>query len=339
MPKLLPDSQRVPRRAAFVIALAAPLAAISLHLLPALLSGLLIHAMVRALAPRLERHLSTRTARVMVVALLAVAVIAAVCALVVGMLAFFHGDIGSLSALMQKMAEVVESSRSWLPEWIDAYLPADRIELQAAAAGWLREHAGEIQLFGKESLRGLVHAVLGMVIGALLALRESDRSRIQSPLVADLALHASNFDNAFRQIVFAQVQIAAINAAITGIYLDVVLRWFGIHLPLAKTMVALTFVTGLLPIAGNLISNLVIVVLSLAHSPALALASLAFLVVIHKLEYFLNARIVGKRIKARAWELLVAMLVMEAAFGIPGLILAPIYYAFLKAEIERREWL
>jgi len=77
------------------------------------------------------------------------------------------------------------------------------------------------------------------------------------------------------------------------------------------------------------------VVLSLAHSPDLALLSLAFLVIVHKFEYFLNARIVGERIKARAWELLVAMLVMEAALGIPGLILAPIYYAFLKTEIER----
>jgi predicted PurR-regulated permease PerM len=56
-------------------------------------------------------------------------------------------------------------------------------------------------------------------------------------------------------------------------------------------------------------------------------------VVIHKLEYFLNATIVGSRIHARAWELLVAMLVMEAAFGLAGLIAAPIYYAYVKNEL------
>ena len=38
---------------------------------------------------------------------------------------------------------------------------------------------------------------------------------------------------------------------------------------------------------------------------------------------------------AHAWELLVAMLVMEAAFGIGGVIAAPIYYAFIKDELER----
>jgi len=60
-------------------------------------------------------------------------------------------------------------------------------------------------------------------------------------------------------------------------------------------------------------------------------------VVIHKLEYFVNARIIGARIRARAWELLLAMLVMDAAFGIPGLIAAPIYYAYVKDELTLRK--
>ena len=92
---------------------------------------------------------------------------------------------------------------------------------------------------------------------------------------------------------------------------------------------------GLLPVAGNLISNSVIVIVSLSQSLAVALASLAFLIVIHKLEYFLNARIVGGEIKASAWELLCAMLVMEAAFGVQGLIAAPIFYAYGKAELRQ----
>ena len=87
---------------------------------------------------------------------------------------------------------------------------------------------------------------------------------------------------------------------------------------------------------GNLISNTVIVVVSLTHSPAVAVSSLVFLVLIHKLEYFLNARIVGGQINARAWELLLAMLVMEAAFGLPGVVAAPVYYAYLKDELKAR---
>jgi len=92
-------------------------------------------------------------------------------------------------------------------------------------------------------------------------------------------------------------------------------------------------------VLGNLISNSIILTLSLSVSGSVALASLVFLVVVHKLEYFLNARIVGARIHAAAWELLLAMLVMEAACGVAGLIAAPIYYAYLKDELSAARWI
>jgi predicted PurR-regulated permease PerM len=111
---------------------------------------------------------------------------------------------------------------------------------------------------------------------------------------------------------------------------------FGAYLPFTKTIIVVTFFVGLLPVVGNLFSNTIIVVVSLSVSLAVAIASLVFLIVIHKLEYFLNAHIVGTQIHARAWELLLAMLVMEAAFGIAGVIAAPIYYAYLKDELVSR---
>jgi predicted PurR-regulated permease PerM len=116
----------------------------------------------------------------------------------------------------------------------------------------------------------------------------------------------------------------------------VVLRLFGVDLPFVKILVALTFVVGLMPIIGNLISNTAIVVVCLSQGVPVAVSSLVYLVVIHKLEYFLNARIIGSHIKARAWELLIVMLVMEAGFGISGLIAAPIFYAFFKEELRAK---
>jgi predicted PurR-regulated permease PerM len=137
-------------------------------------------------------------------------------------------------------------------------------------------------------------------------------------------------------VVFAQFWVSAINTFFTWLYLGVALPAFGVDLPLVKTLVAITFVVGLLPIIGNLISNTAIIIVSLSHGLPVAVASLAYLVVIHKLEYFLNARIVGSHINARAWELLVAILVMEAAFGIAGVIAAPIFYAYFKAELREK---
>jgi predicted PurR-regulated permease PerM len=98
-------------------------------------------------------------------------------------------------------------------------------------------------------------------------------------------------------------------------------------------LVMLTFIAGLIPVVGNLISNCVIVILSLGTSLLVGGASLLFLVVVHKLEYFLNAKIIGHEVNSRAWELLCAMVVLEAAFGLHGVIAAPIVYAWLKAEL------
>jgi hypothetical protein len=55
--------------------------------------------------------------------------------------------------------------------------------------------------------------------------------------------------------VFAQVQISLINTVFTGIYLALVLLSFGVNLPFKKTLIAVTLITGLLPVVGNPIST------------------------------------------------------------------------------------
>ncbi len=50
----------------------------------------------------------------------------------------------------------------------------------------------------------------------------------------------------------------------------------------------------------------------------------------------LNAQIIGTEIRAHAWEILLAMLALEAAFGLKGLIAAPIFYAYLKEDLKLR---
>lgn len=170
----------------------------------------------------------------------------------------------------------------------------------------------------------------------MVSMREAFGNGHHGPLARAVAERIFRMGKAFRRVVFAQVRISAINTLFTASYLAVVLPRFGVHLPLTKTMIAVTFVAGLLPVIGNLISNTMIVVVSLAISPAVAIASLVFLVVIHKLEYSLNARIVGKQISAKAWELLTAMLVLECVFGLAGLVAAPICYAWMKDELDSR---
>jgi predicted PurR-regulated permease PerM len=67
-------------------------------------------------------------------------------------------------------------------------------------------------------------------------------------------------------------------------------------------------------------------------SPATALAALVFLVAVHKLEYFLNSKIIGLRIRNPLWLTLVGIIVGEHLMGIPGIALAPVVLHYIKVE-------
>ena len=307
---------------------------LKLHLLSALLSGLLVYELVHVIAPRLRiTRLSGVHAKFAAVSILAVTIVLLLVAGVWGLTAFLHRESGSIPALLHKMAEILEAPREMFPAWLPDYLPSDPDRLRDWAVQWLREHATELRMAGKEVGLISAHIVIGMVIGALISLREATASHEYRPLAKALVERTTRLGGAFRSVVFAQVRIAVLNTLFAGLYLVVLLPVLGIHLPLVKTMVIITFITGMLPVIGNLVSNTIIVVVSLSHSLAVAAASLVFLVVIHKLEYFLNARIVGAKINSRAWELLLAMLVMEAAFGVAGVIAVPVYYAYLRRQL------
>jgi len=304
-----------------------------LHLLSALLAGLLVYELVHVLARPIEKRLMSKAARLIALATLAIFTIVLMVLLIFGLLAFFRSDTGNLDVLVEKLRHIIIDARTKLPPWIAESLPVTTDDLKSFAADWLGEHSKEVQHVGNEATHMFVRGLVGMVIGALVSLHEGPYIRQMRPLAAGLASRIDRFANAFRQIIFAQVRISALNTVFTAIFLAVVLPLFGLNLPLTKTLIAITFIVGLLPVVGNLISNTAITVVALSISLYTALAALLFLVVIHKLEYFLNARIVGERINARAWELLLAMIVLEVAFGIGGLIAAPIYYAYIKNEL------
>ncbi len=335
----MPTSPATPARdtairiASYVLAGLALVGGLQLHLLVPLLFGLLVHELLRYVMPFAERNLSTRWGKMVVVGLFAVLVIAALAGGVFALISFFHSDIQNLPNLLRKVSDILDRVRDGIPPFLAAYLPDDIADLQQAVLEWLRSHVAELQMVGAHTLVTVAETLISLVIGVVLALREATEVHHAGPLARALTDRAARFATAFRRVALSQLSISLLNTSFTAIYLVIVLHLFGIHLPLTKTMIAITFVVGLLPIVGNLTSNTIVVLVSLSHSPLVAGGSLAFLIVIHKLEYFLGARIVGQRIKSEIWELLIAMMAMEALFGVPGLVAAPIYYAYLKNEL------
>ncbi|EIL97214.1 hypothetical protein RHOFW104T7_07520 [Rhodanobacter thiooxydans] len=334
LPALRPPSTVV-RYASYLLAAAALLLVVKIHLLPALLAGLLVFELVQTMVPLLGRRIPGDRARVVVVALIGAVVVGLLILLILGAISLFHTEVGNPQLLWQEqLMPLVEKARQQLPAALVNSLPDSVDDLRVGAIELARKHAGTLQLAGKGAVRVFVHILIGLVLGAIVALSRTRPAHQMGPLAATLSLRCQRLAEAFHNIVFAQIKISLINTLFTAVFLLALLPLMGIHVPLAKTLVVVTFVVGLLPVVGNLISNTAITVAGLSVSLGMGIAALAFLVLIHKLEYFLNARIVGTQIRARAWELLVAMLLMEAMFGLPGVIAAPIYYAYLKSELE-----
>jgi predicted PurR-regulated permease PerM len=318
--------------ASYILSLCAALVVLKFHLLPTVLAGLAVHVVTCKLARRLPLKREGLAQEAAVISL-AVGVVAAFIAAVFALYSAMKGFHG-FSSLLAASTETLARIRQSLPANITEMLPESAAELQENVVELLREHGKSLSSAGASGLIIMVHIIIGMVIGGMTSIASVRLAAEKPQFLQELHNRTVMLTSSFEKVVFAQVKISLLNTVMTAVYLYLILPLCGVHLPMTTLLVLLTFIAGLIPVLGNLISNAVIVILSLGTSLLVGAASLLFLVVIHKLEYFLNARIIGHEVNAKAWELLCAMVVLEAVFGLHGVIAAPILYAWLKAELS-----
>jgi len=306
-----------------------------LHLVPALIGALTGFVLFRLVwgreAAQSVRERITRT--VLALLLLASAGFAVFEAFELLLSASSDG----LARLLRLMADTLDQIRSTAPMWLATRLPDSAAAMQEALSEWLRSHAGQMQQWGRDALRIVFHLLIGLVIGGLAGVSMRTAPRSALPRLAQDRWNQVVL--AFSDIVAAQLRISLVNTTLTAVYLLAVLPMLGYQVPLGKTLVAFTFFAAFLPIVGNLLSNAAIVLAALTLSAWVGVGSLGYLVVIHKLEYFLNAHFVGSRVSMPPYALLVSMLILESAFGAQGLIAAPIYCAWLTRELREGGWI
>lgn len=249
------------------------------------------------------------------------------------------------SSILNKIISIIENNK--LQQF---GLPTNITEIKNYIVTFLKLHTSDLTNISKHGLSALVYILIGIIVGAMLIFHvkvhhnssksiEQNNANVNSNLYIkqDIIDRIKNFKKAFSNVFVAQFKISLIDTILTGIYLYAVLPIFDVNLPFKFTILIIAFIVGLIPVVGNLISNTIIVLMSLSVSIKVAISSLIFLVVIHKLEYFLNAKIIGSQINSTAWELLLIMIVFEKIFGIGGIIVAPIYYAYFKQELIDRK--
>jgi predicted PurR-regulated permease PerM len=242
-----------------------------------------------------------------------------------------------------------------LPEIADTTIPAvvnfaekqqielpftDYASLKTLALSEVKDKVANVGRYARAAFLQFAMLIIGLVVAVSLfvsAKWEVDddpdvvKGSLYSTVVRELGVRFQTFYSSFAKVIGAQITISSINTLLTAVFLI----WNGYHY--IMVIIVLTFLCGLLPIIGNIMSNTLIVGVGFTVSPRVALFALIFLVVIHKLEYFLNSKIIGDRIKNPMWLTLVGLVLGEKLMGIPGMILAPVVLHYIKVEASRNK--
>ena len=248
-------------------------------------------------------------------------------------------------AAMKALPEAAEHSIPSASAWAEAReipLPFTDFEsLKALLINSLKEEAhylSDVARLAGNSSTALVFIAIGIVaaislffMSQLVLYRRTHptRNNLYSILSKQISARFRDFYYSFATVMGAQITISLINTFLTALFVVIV------RLPYAPLVIAVTFLCGLLPIVGNLISNVIIVCLAFTVSFKVALIALGFLIAIHKLEYFLNSKIIGDRIRNPIWLTLLALIIGERLMGIPGMVLAPVVLNYLRLELSK----
>ena len=83
--------------------------------------------------------------------------------------------------------------------------------------------------------------IMGLIIGILVAIHGFHRRTPQPIFKSLLIQRIQKLSISFRNVVFAQIKISAINTLLFILFAFVILPIWGVHLPFAKTLTILTF--------------------------------------------------------------------------------------------------
>lgn len=253
----------------------------------------------------------------------------------------FCGFVFFLKRALVVLPEIVETAIPVVVKYAEHHgieLPfTDMDSLRAVALETVRSTLGDLGNYVKVATKEFLFLVVGIVVAVGVFLNpdfeperhQGSKLNLYSFYTGWIRKRFASFYKSFETVISAQLIISAINSVLTAIFV------FATGIRYAGVLIVLTFVCGLLPIVGNVISNTVIIGLAFTVSPKMAAAALVFLLVIHKLEYFLNSRIIGGRIHHPMWLMLLALIIGERLMGISGIILAPVILSFIKVEMGK----
>lgn len=251
----------------------------------------------------------------------------------------FLGFAYSINHVVITLPKIVEKALPAIINLANSYdmtLPFTDIDsLKTSSVYILKTELSSFTKFATLASKEFIYLIIGIAISVGLFItpkidieNQSNHhsNNVYSAVCFAITQRFQNFFLVFKKVMGAQIIISLINTFFTSIFLYIE------HIPHIELLISITFLCGLLPIIGNIISNSIIFFVAASISSTLAIHVLIFLIILHKAEYFLNSKIIGHAIKNPMWLTLLALVIGERLMGIPGLILAPVFLNYIKQE-------
>lgn len=217
---------------------------------------------------------------------------------------------------------------------LEEYLPESQ-ELAKSAERYVQDVLKSAATIG----RVLISAVIAFILAAVYFV---DQERIRAfrdslnprSLIGTLVRWGEHLAEAVSLTVQLQLVVAACNAVLT---LPVLLL---IGVPNVPLLMAFIFVTGLIPVVGNMISGWVLIFISFQVKGWAGVAIFVVLTfVLHKIEsYYLNPRLTARHVQLPSFILILSIIAWEHLLGFAGLFMSfPVLYLAGKLRSEFHE--
>jgi predicted PurR-regulated permease PerM len=263
--------------------------------------------------------------------------------LVVALLTLSGAAVAALSA--GRLARVVKETRDTLPERIAAvrenplfveisqHLPDTEALIESA-----QHYASNVAKSAAELGYWFVYAIVGLVLAIVYFLDEEKlRDFRQSLPAASLFGTLTRWGECVADAVSLTVQLQFIVAACNAVLTLPVLLLIGVpHIPM---LMLLIFVSGLIPVVGNLMSGAVLSIIAYQTKGWVGVGLfLGLTFVLHKVEsYFLNPRLAARHVPLPGFVLILSLIAWEHLLGFAGLFVSfPFLYVAGKLMAEFR---
>ena len=140
-----------------------------------------------------------------------------------------------------------------ITKYLPGYIPDSVTDLKDEIFAFMKDNV-TTQNTSSDILHNFVTMVMGLIIGILVAIHGFHR-RTPQPVFKSLLIQRIQNYQFHLKCCFAQIKISAINTLLFILFAFILLPLWEFTFLFAKTLTILTFMFGLIPILGNLLSN------------------------------------------------------------------------------------